>query len=113
MQIVSPGGIKYFMTCKDDASCYTELYFLCPKNEAVTKFKGLTSCVFLILFLNLIYYSFILHILGMAAKLRTRFNRGVEIFRTDGGGEWIGKEFQQWLQNEGVVHHTTAPYTPP
>ena len=48
----------------------------------------------------------------MAAKLRTRFNRGVEIFRTDGGGEWIGKEFQQWLQNEGVVHHTTRPYTP-
>jgi hypothetical protein len=88
------------------------LYFLRSKDEAVTKFKGLTSCVFLILFLNLIYYSFTLHILGMAAKLRTRFNRGVEIFRTDGGGEWIGKEFQQWLQNEGVVHHTTRPYTP-
>ena len=84
---------------------------LCGPMQIVS--PGLASCVFLILFLNLIYHSFTLHMLGMAANLRTRFNRGVEIFRTDGGGEWIGKEFQQWLQNEGVVHHTTAPYTPP
>ena len=70
MQIVAPGAMRYFMTCKDDASCYTELYFLRSKNEALSKFRG------------------------MAANLHTRFNRGVEIFRTDVGGEWIGKEFQ-------------------
>jgi hypothetical protein len=70
MQIVAPGGMRYFMTCKDDAMCYTELYFLRSKNEALSKFRG------------------------MAANLHTRFNRGVEIFRTDVGGEWIGKEFQ-------------------
>jgi hypothetical protein len=88
MQIMSPGGMRYFMTCKDDASCYTELYFLHSKDEANSKFKGLT------------------------ANLRSRLNRGVEILRTDGGGEWTSKEFELWLQGEGIVHHTTAPYTP-
>jgi hypothetical protein len=80
MQIASPGGARYFMTCKDDSSCFTELYFLRSKDVAVSKFKGLEPRFSLISFLYLIYYSFLFHMLGMATNLRTRFNRGVEIF---------------------------------
>jgi hypothetical protein len=36
----------------------------------------------------------------------------VEFFRTDGGGEYIDKEFEQYLRDEGVFHETTAPDTP-
>jgi hypothetical protein len=36
----------------------------------------------------------------------------VEFFRTDGGGEYIDKEFEQYLREKGVVHETTAPDTP-
>lgn len=41
----------------------------------------------------------------------SKFNHGVEIFQIDGEGEWISKDFQLLLQNEGLVHQTTATYT--
>lgn len=40
MQVSSPNGTRYFMTCRDDATGYTEVFFLQSKDEAATKFKG-------------------------------------------------------------------------
>src|SRR3979490_877029 len=32
--------------------------------------------------------------------------------RTDNGGEYIGKEFQDICAKSGIIHETTPPYTP-
>ena len=36
----------------------------------------------------------------------------VKKVRTDNGGEYMGKEFQQFCGELGIVHETTSPYTP-
>jgi hypothetical protein len=61
MQIVSPGGMKYFLTFKDDATCYTELYFLRSKDEAFSKFKGLTYLLIHLSNINSFVYLFFSH----------------------------------------------------
>ena len=34
------------------------------------------------------------------------------ILRTDGGGEYMGKDFQEWLKSRGIHHELTNPGTP-
>jgi hypothetical protein len=45
MQVISPGGKKYFMVCKDDFSRYAQIFFLHSKSEAASKLKSL-KCTF-------------------------------------------------------------------
>ena len=36
----------------------------------------------------------------------------VEFFQSDGGGEYMSREFEDELASSGIIHHTTAPDTP-
>lgn len=36
----------------------------------------------------------------------------MKIFRSDNGTEYTNKEFQTFLKKRGIVHETSAPYTP-
>lgn len=36
----------------------------------------------------------------------------IKKLRSDGGGEYISNEFDQFYKNEGIKHEIVAPYTP-
>ena len=38
--------------------------------------------------------------------------RHVLTLRTDGGGEYLSREFSEYLQNQGIRHQQTIPRTP-
>ncbi|GKB49275.1 zinc finger, CCHC-type containing protein [Tanacetum coccineum] len=83
--ILSLGNKKYFVTFIDDASRFCYVYLLHSKDEALDKFK-----VF---------------------KTEVELQQGSQIkrFRTDRGGEYMDTLY---FQSVGIIHETTAPYTP-
>lgn len=38
--------------------------------------------------------------------------RPAKMYRTDRGGEFVNRGMDRWASEEGLVHQTTAPYTP-
>ncbi len=38
--------------------------------------------------------------------------KSIKILRTDGGGEYTSKSFEEFCSNEGISHEATSPYTP-
>lgn len=45
-------------------------------------------------------------------KLTAIHRHLVKWFRIDGGGEYIGQHFQDWIKKWGWVHESTTSYTP-
>lgn len=45
-------------------------------------------------------------------RLETETGGKVNFLRTDGGGEYMGGEFQRWLKSKGIRHELTNPSTP-
>lgn len=39
-------------------------------------------------------------------------SRPIKKLVSDGGGEYVNREFSQWLVTKGITHQVTAPYTP-
>jgi transposase InsO family protein len=76
---------KYIVTFIDDYSRLCYVYLLHSKDEALEKFK----------------------IFKLEVELQT--SQLVKILRTDRGGEYYDPLF---FQSVGVIHETTAPYTP-
>ncbi|GJX92963.1 zinc finger, CCHC-type containing protein [Tanacetum coccineum] len=76
---------KYFVTFIVDASRFCNVYLLHSKDEALDKFK-----VF---------------------KTEVELQQGslIKRFRTDRGGEYMDTLY---FQSIGIIHETTAPYTP-
>lgn len=46
------------------------------------------------------------------ALVEKQSSRQLKILRTDGGGEYVSKEFVDFCEAEGIIHEVTAPYTP-
>jgi hypothetical protein len=88
MQVTSPGGARYYVIFKDDYSGWTVIHFIQRKSEVEEKFKN---------------YS---------ALLRVEKGKAVNTLRTDRGGEYVGKSFNDWLESEGIRHEMSAAYTP-
>lgn len=40
------------------------------------------------------------------------FNVHIRILQSDGGGEYIGIHFQNFLKDKGILHCNSCPYTP-
>ncbi|KAD4586534.1 hypothetical protein E3N88_24135 [Mikania micrantha] len=76
---------KYIVTFIDDASRFCCVYILCSKNEALDKFK--------------IYKT----------EVELQRNELIKSLRTDKGGEYYDPSY---FQSMGIIHQTTAPYTP-
>nr|GEZ36974.1 hypothetical protein [Tanacetum cinerariifolium] len=76
---------KYVITFIDDASRFCYVYLLHAKDEALDKFR--------------IYKT----------EVELQQNDLIKTLRTDRGGEYYDPVFFQYV---GVIHETTAPYTP-
>ncbi|KAK1413802.1 hypothetical protein QVD17_35585 [Tagetes erecta] len=81
----SIGNKKYVVTFIDDASRFCYVYLLHSKDETIEKFK--------------IYKT----------EVELQRNELIKTLRTDRGGEYYDPIY---FQSVGIIHQTTAPYTP-
>ena len=88
INVESLGGARHFMTFVDDYSRYIWVYFVRNKDEAFQKFKL------------------------WRAKVENSTGNKLKTLRSDGGGEYISKEFETFLEVEGIHHELTCPKTP-
>lgn len=84
----SYGGAKYFVTFIDDFSRYLFVYVLKSKDECFETFKT------------------------FAARVENETGERIGTFRSDGGGEYISKEFNIYLRSKGIKHEESCAYTP-
>ena len=82
------GGNRYFITFIDDFSKYSYVYLMKNKSDA---FENLS------IFLK---------------QVDNTFDKKVKRFRTDRGNEYDTLSLNNYIQSLGVVHETTAPYSP-
>ncbi|PKA55182.1 Retrovirus-related Pol polyprotein from transposon TNT 1-94 [Apostasia shenzhenica] len=86
--VTSLGGAKYFVTFIDDYLRKVWVYFLQHKSEVFEKFK---------------YWK---------ANIEKTTGKYIKVLRTDNGGEYTSKEFQDFCLKEGITRHFTIPNTP-
>ncbi len=89
MQTPTPGGKRYVLTFLDDWSRMVKLiYFLTTKDQVYEHFN----------------------IFKAATEKAT--GKTLKALRSDGGGEYVGHQLQDFLQQHGIEHQKTAPYSP-
>ncbi len=88
MSTNSIGGSKYFVTFTDDYSRCCAVYFLKSKFEVPNKFKEYESRVF------------------------NDYGLRIGTLRSDNGGEYLSKEFTNYLKSKGIRQELTVPYSP-
>ena len=86
--VLTRAGKKYMMTLIDDATKWCYLFLVKTKDEALECFK--------------IY----------KAEVETPLNKKIKRLRSDRGGEYLSKEFSDFCAEHGIIHETTAPYSP-
>jgi len=88
MQTTSINGERYFITFTDEMSGRVSIYLLPTKEGALAAFQ--------------------------AYRARAEKSSGKEIkaIRTDGGGEYLNKQFLQHLKEDGIHHIVSPPYSP-
>lgn len=84
----SLSGARYFLLLKDDYSHFRTVYFLKQKSEVLNNLKT---------FIN---WS------------EKQSGHSIEVFRSDNGTEFTNKEVKQLLNDNGIEHQRTVPYTP-
>ena len=85
--VQSRGGNKYFITFVDDSTKYCYVYLLKSKDEAIDKF---------VLYKN---------------EVENQLSRKIKVLRSDRGGEYESP-FAEFCAQNGIIHQTTAPYSP-
>ena len=75
------------MTFIDDCTKYCYVYLLRSKDEALEKFKE------------------------YKLEVENQLDRTIKIVRSDRGGEYDGP-FDVFCKEHGIIHQTTAPYSP-
>ena len=86
--IVSKGGKKWYITFVDDYSRYTKVYLLKSKDEAKEMF------------------------LKYKAEVENQLDRKIKRLRSDRGGEYDTNSLANFCEKNGIIHETSAPYTP-
>ena len=84
----SIGGYRYFITFTDAKTRRTMTYFGKTKNIVLEKFRY--------------YKSFV----------ETQTGKRLKKLRVDNGKEYVNKAMEDYLQEEGILLETTAPYSP-
>jgi transposase InsO family protein len=85
---ISIGGNKYGLVIVDDFSHFTWVFFLQDKSEA----KGIVK-------------KFI-------RRVQNDFELKVKNIRSDNGSEFRNNQVEEFLDEEGIKHELSAPYTP-
>lgn len=88
MRTESHAGSKYFLLFIDDYTRMCWIYFLVFKLEAFDCFKK------------------------FKAMTERQCNEKLKTLRTDRGGEFISKDFNNFCEEQGIRRELTAPYTP-
>jgi transposase InsO family protein len=86
--IISHAQYKYFVTFIDDFSRFTWIYFLRSKADVFSTFQAFVVFV------------------------ENQFSAHIKILRSDSGGEYMSKEFQEYLKNKGILSQRSCLYTP-
>src|SRR3954465_3659428 len=86
--VLTKGEKRYFMTLIDDATRFCYVYLLQTKDEALDYFK--------------IY----------KAEVENQLERKIKRLRSDRGGEYFPKIFDEFCQEHGIIHERTPPYSP-
>jgi hypothetical protein len=79
---------RYFVTYIDDYIRFTRIYFLRSKSEVFSMFQKFLTYV------------------------ETQFQESVKNFRSDSVGEYMSHEFQEYLQQKGILSQRSCPNTP-
>jgi transposase InsO family protein len=88
MSVRSYGGARYMLVIVDDYTRKLFAYFLKCKSESLDYFK-----------------TFVTHV-----ENETNFR--LKCVRTDNGTEFLNQNFKEYLNNKGIKHQLTVPYTP-
>ncbi|KAL4379185.1 hypothetical protein GQ457_02G025820 [Hibiscus cannabinus] len=82
------GGYQYFITFTDDFSRYGYIYLMRHKSEALEKFKEFKN------------------------EVQNQHGKSIKVLRSNRGGEYLSKDFDQLLKECGIVSQLTPPDTP-
>ena len=96
MDVPSVGGSRYFATFIDDLSRYTTVYMMKNKSEVLDKFKD--------------YVNLLENRTGLKVKRLSMEDKTIKRFRSDNGGEYISKEFEQFCNDRVIQSEPTIPY---
>ena len=88
IQVDSMGGNKYFVTFIDDFSRKLWTYLIKKKSKVIEVFAKFKSMV------------------------ERKSGRKLKVLGTDGGGEYVSKDFERLCEKEGIMHEVVPPYTP-
>jgi transposase InsO family protein len=85
---ISIDGNKYGLVIIDDYSCFTSVFFLCDKSETQEVLKKFLK------------------------RAQNEFDAKVKKIRSDNGSEFKNTQVEDYLNQEGIEHEFSAPYTP-
>jgi hypothetical protein len=88
MPVFSMGGSRFFVTFTDDKSRRSNVFCITNKSDVFGCFKKWQK------------------------QVERQSGRSVRVLRTDNGGEYLSREFKQYLEQCGIKHQLTIPYTP-
>jgi len=88
MNVPSWGKSVYYVSFIDDFSRNTWVYFLKKKSEVFNTFKEFKTLV------------------------ENQTEKKIKVLRTDNGGEFCSKEFEELCKKCGIARQKTTPYTP-
>lgn len=84
MSVETPGGAKYFLSFKDDASRHRHVFFLRHKSDVFEIFKR---------------------------RITNKFGRPMKVLRSDNGLEFCNEQINNYLRSRGIKKENTALYT--
>lgn len=88
MSTESLGGAKYFVTFIDDCSRYTEAIMLRNRSDVLQAFKDYKR------------------------RVENQTGQRIKKLRTDNGREYLSKDFNNYLREEGIQRQLSVEYTP-
>ncbi|KAH9679431.1 hypothetical protein KPL71_026128 [Citrus sinensis] len=88
INVQARGGYEYFITFTDDYSRYSYVYLMHHKSEALEKFKE------------------------YRAEIEKQLDKNIKKLRSDRGGEFLSRDFKEYLVENEIISQLTAPGTP-
>ena len=86
--ITTSSSIHWFVTFINDCTHMTWLYLLKHKDDVFSVFQSFHTMI------------------------QTQFSAKIQILRSDNGGEYVNKKFQDYFATYGLLHETSCAQTP-